>query len=93
MEILGEALQVGERANDSRGETLLHFTESSKGERMNENIWRRFREVLWAIGSHGGAGKLQYKCVKRLESQEGRAFNPESLEPSNLHVALCIGSS
>jgi hypothetical protein len=31
-----EASQVGERANDSRGEKLLRFAESSKGERTDE---------------------------------------------------------
>jgi hypothetical protein len=36
MESLREASQVGERANESRGETLLHFVESSKGERTVE---------------------------------------------------------
>jgi hypothetical protein len=44
-----EASQVGERANESRGETFLYFAESSRGEWTDEIFGKdftRFREPL-----------------------------------------------
>jgi hypothetical protein len=37
-----KASQVGERENESRGETLLYFTESSRGEWTEEIFGRDF---------------------------------------------------
>jgi hypothetical protein len=69
-----EASQVGERANESRGETLLYFAESSRGEQTEEIFgiyFTKFRESLdlpevqgsYSIGveriqSSGGASPL-----------------------------------
>jgi hypothetical protein len=44
-----KASQVGERANESHGETFLYFVESSRGKRMDEILGKyftRFREPL-----------------------------------------------
>jgi hypothetical protein len=73
-----EASQVGEQVNESRGETLLHFVESSKGRTDGRNPLRRFHEVPWAVGSHGGAGRLQCKCGRGSKLRRGRAIDPES---------------
>ena len=43
------ASQVGERANESRGETFLYFVESSRGERKDKIFGKdftRFQEPL-----------------------------------------------
>jgi hypothetical protein len=62
--------QVGERANESRGETLFYFTESSRGEWTDEIFrrdFRRFREPLdlpEAQGSYSAG-------VERIQSSGG----------------------
>jgi hypothetical protein len=54
---------------------------------------RRFHEVPWAVGSHGGAGRLQCKCGRGSKLRRGRAVDPESQGPLDLHVISCIGDS
>jgi hypothetical protein len=49
VESRGEASQIGEAVNESRGEALIHFAESSKGERTDEIFggdFTKFREPL-----------------------------------------------
>jgi hypothetical protein len=92
VESLREASQVGERANESRGETLLHFTESSKGEDGRSKSSEEISRSSWAVGSHGGAGG--YRSVQKgSKLRRGRAVDPESQGPSDLHVTSCIGDS
>jgi hypothetical protein len=78
--------------NESRGETLLHFAEF-KGRTDGRNPLRRFHEVPRAVGSHGGARRLQCKCGRGSKLRRGRAVDPESQGPSDLHVTSCIGDS
>jgi hypothetical protein len=57
MESLREASQVGERANTSCGETLLHFTKSSKEEWTVKILWggfAKFRGLFNLMEVQGG---------------------------------------
>jgi hypothetical protein len=51
--------QVGEWASQSRKETFSHPVDLRKGGTDGRNPLRRFREVPWAVGSHGGARRLR----------------------------------
>jgi hypothetical protein len=84
---LREASQVGEQVNESRGETLLYFVDYIRSKSSE-----RFCEVPWAVGSHGGAGRLQCKRGRGSKlRRKGRAIDPESQGPLDLHLISCIG--
>jgi hypothetical protein len=51
--------QVGEWASQSRKETFSHPVDLRKGGTDGRNPLRRFHEVPWAVGSHGGARRLE----------------------------------
>jgi hypothetical protein len=67
-----KASQVGELTNESRGETLLYFTKSSRGERTKEIFGRdftKFRESLDILEVQGS-----YSVgVERIQSSGGVA--------------------
>jgi hypothetical protein len=62
-----------------------------KDRRTNgRNPLRRLREVLWAVGSHGGAGRLQYKLGGGSKLRRGGAVD---LNHEGRWIRVHIGES
>jgi hypothetical protein len=88
-----EASQVGEATKESRGEILFFISWVTQGRTDGRNHLRRFREVPRIVRSCRGARRLRREGPKGLKLRRGRAIDPESQEPSDLHVVSCIGDS
>jgi hypothetical protein len=67
-----KASQVGERAKESRGETLLYFVESSRGERTDEIFGRDFMKLRELLDLP--EVQVSYSTgVERIQSSRGEA--------------------
>jgi hypothetical protein len=72
VESRGEASQIGEAGNESHGEALIHFIESSKGEWTNEIFggdFMKFRESLDLPEVRGSYNR----SAERIQSSGGAA--------------------
>jgi hypothetical protein len=67
-----KALQVGERENESRGETLLYFTESSRGEWTDGIFGRDFTKFRESLDLPEVQGSYN-ASVERIQSSGGAA--------------------
>jgi hypothetical protein len=54
-------------------EQHLVISQISSGRTDKRNSPGRFREILWAVRSHKGAGEIQWSIPERLKAQEGQS--------------------
>jgi hypothetical protein len=81
-------LRAGERVSWEK-HFFISWVHKEKSGRTNP--LRRYREVPWVVGYHGGAGRLQCKCGRGSKLRREQSRRSESEGPSDLHVASHIG--
>jgi hypothetical protein len=72
LEVFEQVLKACVQVDKSSWRRYFFISQNCRGRTDGRNSPRRFREILWAVGSCRGARRLQCRCGKGSKLRKGR---------------------